>query len=43
MGCKGGTVSRVFDYAKKFGLPNSECINYNPEFKEGDEGVCTTI
>lgn len=31
MGCKGGYVSRGFDYAKKTGLPRNSDISYTAD------------
>jgi len=41
MGCKGGYVSRGFDYAKKTGLPSTIDMTYSGETVGNCENINT--
>jgi hypothetical protein len=40
-GCKGGSVSRVFDYSKKNKLVDTTCVTY--EADDSVEGECKDL
>ena len=41
--CKGGYISRTLDYAKLYGLVDTQCLQYDPTEEEGAENCSEKI
>lgn len=40
LGCDGGYVTRSFDFAKRYGIVDTNCLSFNPVSDKLNETVC---